>query len=42
MRGYHRLLRVARTLADLEGKEVTEKHHITEAWAYRCDFDRPT
>ncbi len=42
MRGYHRLLRVARTLADLEGKEVTEKHHITEALAYRCDFDRPT
>lgn len=34
-RGYHRVLRVARTLADLESKGGLEKHHIAEALSYR-------
>jgi len=34
-RGYHRILRVARTLADLEGVEVTSRVHIAEALSYR-------
>lgn len=34
-RGYHRVLRVARTLADLEGMEAVRRLHIAEALAYR-------
>ena len=34
-RGYHRVLRVARTLADLEGAEAVRRHHIAEALSYR-------
>ncbi|HEX6977766.1 MAG TPA: YifB family Mg chelatase-like AAA ATPase [Alphaproteobacteria bacterium] len=34
-RGYHRVLRVARTLADLEGIETVTRTHIAEALSYR-------
>lgn len=34
-RGYHRVLKVARTLADLEGSENIRKHHVAEALGYR-------
>jgi len=34
-RGYHRVLRVARTLADLEGMEAVRRIHIAEALSYR-------
>jgi len=34
-RGYHRILRVARTLADLEGQSEISKIHISEALSYR-------
>ncbi len=34
-RGYHRILRVARTLADLEGCAEIRKIHISEALSYR-------
>lgn len=34
-RGYHRVLKVARTLADLEGGENIRKTHIAEAISYR-------
>jgi len=34
-RGYHRVLRVARTIADLEGVEDVRKHHVAEAVSYR-------
>ncbi|HPU16841.1 MAG TPA: ATP-binding protein, partial [Polymorphobacter sp.] len=34
-RGYHRVLRVARTLADLEGSESVTRLHIAEALSYR-------
>ncbi|MBT4701601.1 MAG: YifB family Mg chelatase-like AAA ATPase [Rhodospirillaceae bacterium] len=34
-RGYHRVLRVARTLADLEGGGPVARIHIAEALAYR-------
>lgn len=34
-RGYHRVLRVARTLADLEGTPTVLYHHIAEAINYR-------
>jgi len=34
-RGYHRVLRVARTLADLEGQEKISRLHIAEALGYR-------
>ena len=34
-RAYHRTLRVARTIADLEGKENVNESHILEAFQYR-------
>lgn len=34
-RGYHRTLRVARTLADLDGEEKVARIHIAEALSYR-------
>jgi len=34
-RGYHRVLRVARTLADLAGSEQVHRLHIAEALSHR-------
>jgi magnesium chelatase family protein len=34
-RGYHRVLRLARTLADLEGSDAVRKVHVAEAIGYR-------
>ena len=34
-RGYHRVLRVARTLADMDGAEAVKRVHIAEALSYR-------
>jgi magnesium chelatase family protein len=35
MRGYHRVLKVARTIADLEGKEKILFDHVAEALSFR-------
>jgi magnesium chelatase family protein len=35
-RGYHRVLRVARTLADLDGSDKIGKLHLAEALSYRA------
>ena len=37
-RAYHRVLKVARTLADLGGSEPIKKPHIAEALGYRVGF----
>jgi len=38
-RGYHRVLRVARTLADLDGAEPVGRVHLAEALSYRSLAD---
>ena len=38
-RGYHRVLRVARTLADLDGSERIARLHLAEALSYRVLAD---
>ena len=38
-RSYHRILKVARTIADMEGEEMIAGHHIGEALSYRA-FDK--
>ncbi|MBV2139272.1 MAG: ATP-dependent protease, partial [Candidatus Thiodiazotropha sp. (ex Ctena orbiculata)] len=35
MRAYHRILKVARTIADLEANPKVETSHISEAIGYR-------
>ena len=39
-RGYHRVLRVARTIADMEGAQNIVRHHLAEALSYRPWLDR--
>jgi magnesium chelatase family protein len=34
-RAYHRVLKVARTLADLDGKDAVGRIHLAEAISYR-------
>ena len=39
-RGYHRVLKVARTLADLDGADTVGRIHVAEALAYRAVGER--
>ncbi|KAA5600443.1 YifB family Mg chelatase-like AAA ATPase [Blastochloris sulfoviridis] len=39
-RGYHRVLKVARTIADLDGAETVGRRHLAEALSYRAAADR--
>jgi magnesium chelatase family protein len=36
-RGYHRILRVARTIADLDGETRILRHHMAEAISFRIN-----
>lgn len=38
MRGYSKLLRIARTIADLEGSEIIREEHAAEALMYRLEL----
>jgi magnesium chelatase family protein len=40
-RGYHRVLKLARTLADLDGGGPVRRAHLAEALSYRIAPDRP-
>ena len=41
-RSYHRVLKIARTIADLDGQERLELPHVSEAIQYRSlDRARP-
>ena len=35
MRGYNKVLKISRTIADIEGKENIGIEHLSEALAYR-------
>jgi magnesium chelatase family protein len=39
-RGFHRILKVARTLADLDGEDRVRRLHLAEALSYRAPADR--
>ena len=39
-RGYHRVLKVARTLADLDNEDQVQRIHLAEALSYRAHDDR--
>jgi magnesium chelatase family protein len=39
-RGYHRVLKVARTIADLDGEDKVGRIHLAEALSYRALVDR--
>ena len=39
-RGYHRIIKLARTLADLEGEKNIGRIHLAEALSYRAAADR--
>ncbi|GLS54934.1 hypothetical protein GCM10007886_31180 [Methylobacterium gregans] len=40
-RGFHRTLRLARTLADLDGEATVRRLHLAEALSYRGRAERP-
>jgi magnesium chelatase family protein len=39
-RGFHRVLKLARTIADLDGSDTVARLHIAEALSYRIDTTR--
>ena len=34
-RAYHRILKLGRTIADLDGSDIIRAHHVAEAMQYR-------
>jgi magnesium chelatase family protein len=36
-RGYHRVLKVARTIADLDGEDGVQRRHVAEALHHRAE-----
>ncbi|HBC71446.1 MAG TPA: hypothetical protein DCZ38_01505, partial [Coxiellaceae bacterium] len=35
VRSYHRIIKISRTIADLDGQELIQSHHLKEAVGYR-------
>ncbi len=40
LRSYHRLIRLSRTIADMEGRERIEAKHMAEAFSYRSAYHK--
>ena len=39
-RGFHRTMKVARTIADLDGEAHVRRPHVAEALSYRAELPR--
>ena len=39
-RGYHRVIKVARTIADLAGEKTIREPHLLEALGYRSAYQK--
>mgnify|MGYP003604679121 FL=1 len=40
IRSYHKLLKVSRTIADLDGSDIIDISHISEAVSFRKPLDK--